>query len=105
MTDLEWDAGRPVDLRSTLMPLVRGKGDPAHRFVDGRFWWAAATPDGAATLALSVHGSVVSASAWGDGAAWLLERVPQLLGAADDWSTVDVAGYPALLRVLRTRPL
>ncbi|HEY2299163.1 MAG TPA: hypothetical protein VGH43_15630 [Jatrophihabitans sp.] len=104
MTDLEWDAGRPVDLRSTLMPLVRGKGDPAHRFVDGRFWWAAATPDGAATLALSARGSVVTASAWGDGATWLLGRVPQLLGVADDWSAVDVADHPALLRVLRTRP-
>jgi 3-methyladenine DNA glycosylase/8-oxoguanine DNA glycosylase len=104
LTDLEWDAGRPVDLRSTLMPLVRGKGDPAHRFVDGRFWWAAATPDGAATLALSARGSVVTASAWGDGATWLLGRVPQLLGVADDWSAVDVADHPALLRVLRTRP-
>jgi 3-methyladenine DNA glycosylase/8-oxoguanine DNA glycosylase len=86
------------------MPLVRGKGDPAHRFVDGRFWWAAQTPAGDATIALSVHGSRVSASAWGDGAGWLLDRVPQLLGSGDDWSSVDVAAYPALARVLRSRP-
>jgi 3-methyladenine DNA glycosylase/8-oxoguanine DNA glycosylase len=100
----EWDAGRPVDLRATLLPLVRGKGDPAHRFVDGTFWWAAATPAGAGTLALSVRGSVVSASAWGDGAQWLLDRVPELLGSGDDWTGVDVAAYPALARVLRSRP-
>ena len=100
----EWDAGRPVDLRATLMPLVRGNGDPAHRFVDGRFWWATATPCGAGTLALSARGPVVSASAWGDGADWLLDRVPRCWATADDWSGLDVTAYPALTRVLRARP-
>ena len=104
MTELEWDAGRPVDLRATLMPLVRGRGDPAHRLADGRFWWAAATPDGDATIALSTRGSLVSAAAWGDGADWLLGRVPELLGSGDDWSAVDVGAYPALSRVLRAGP-
>ena len=100
----EWDAGRPIDLRATLMPLVRGTGDPAHRFLDGRFWWAAATPAGAGTLALSARGSVVSAAAWGDGADWLLEQVPALLGAADDWSGLDVGAHRELVDVLRARP-
>jgi 3-methyladenine DNA glycosylase/8-oxoguanine DNA glycosylase len=104
VTALVWDAGRPVDLRATLMPLVRGKGDPSHRFLDGRFWWAAATPDGEATLALSAHGSVVSANAWGPGADWLLARVPALLGADDDWTGLDVTAYPELVRELRARP-
>ena len=99
-----WDAGRPVDLRSTLMPLVRGVGDPAHRFVDGRFWWACATPGGDGTLALSARGSLVSAAAWGDGADWLLERVPTLLGCDDDWSAVDVTAHAPLVQVLRSRP-
>lgn len=100
----EWDAGRPVDLRATLMPLVRGSADPAHRFVADRFWWAAWTPDGAATLAVSARGPVVSATGWGDGAGWLLDRVPQLLGAGDDWSRVDVAAFPELAGVLRAKP-
>lgn len=104
MTAQQWDAGRPVDLRATLMPLVRGSADPVHRFVDGRFWWAAATPGGAGTLALAAKGTVVSAQAWGDGAGWLLDRVPALLGAGDDWTGVDVSAYPALTRVLRSRP-
>jgi len=104
VTALVWDAGRPVDLRATLMPLVRGKGDPSHRFLDGRFWWAAAAPDGAATLALSVHGSVVSANAWGPGADWVLARVPVLLGADDDWTGLDVTAYPELVREQRARP-
>jgi 3-methyladenine DNA glycosylase/8-oxoguanine DNA glycosylase len=103
-TDLMWDAGRAVDLKSTLQPLVRGTGDPAHRFLDGRFWWACATPEGDGTLSLAARGSTVSASAWGAGAGWLLARVPALLGEADDWSGVDVTPYPALRHVLRSRP-
>lgn len=101
---LEWDAGRPVDLRATLTSLVRGKGDPAHRFVDGTFWWATATPDGLGTLSLAARDRVVTARAWGQGAPWLLDRVPALLGDGDDWTGVDVSAYPALARVLRSRP-
>lgn len=104
MITTEWDAGRPVDLRATLMPLVRGAGDPAHRFVDGRFWWAVATPDGPATVSLGARGAVVAAAGWGSGAAWVLDRLPTLLGADDDWTGVDVRAHPALARVLRARP-
>jgi 3-methyladenine DNA glycosylase/8-oxoguanine DNA glycosylase len=103
--DRVWDAGRPVDLLATLGPLRRGSGDPAHRIgADGRYWWACTTPDGAGTIALSAAGSVVSASAWGAGAEWLLTRVPTLLGADDDWSALDVSSMPLLDRVRRARP-
>jgi 3-methyladenine DNA glycosylase/8-oxoguanine DNA glycosylase len=98
----DWDAGHPIDLAGTLLPLRRGTGDPSHRLVDGRFWWACLTPHGAGTLALSTRASVVSAAAWGDGAEWLLDRVPTLCGADDDWSALDVAGHPVLERSLRT---
>jgi 3-methyladenine DNA glycosylase/8-oxoguanine DNA glycosylase len=104
MSARSWDAGRAVDLRATLQPLVRGAADPAHRFVDGRFWMAALTPEGEATIALSARGSVVSADAWGDGAEWLLARVPSLVGADDDWAGVDVTAHPVLHRVHRSRP-
>lgn len=100
-----WDAGRPVDLGATLGPLCHGTGDPAHRFdPSGRFWWATRTPDGPGTLALTAAGAVVTADAWGPGAGWLLDRVPALLGAADDWSTLDVSSVPVLHRVRRSRP-
>ena len=47
-----WAAGRPVDVPTTLAPLRRGTGDPAHRVdADGRCWWACATPEGDGTLA------------------------------------------------------
>jgi 3-methyladenine DNA glycosylase/8-oxoguanine DNA glycosylase len=100
-----WDAGRPVDLTATLGSLVRGAGDPAHRVDDsGRFWWCCRTPDGPATIALAARAGVVSASAWGDGADWLLTRLPELLGADDDWSALDLSAVPLLAELLRRRP-
>ncbi|GAB2469685.1 DNA-3-methyladenine glycosylase family protein [Jatrophihabitans fulvus] len=100
-----WDAGHRIDLRATLQPLRRGTGDPAHRWdPSGRFWWACLTPDGPGTLALSAAGQVVTAHAWGDGAQWLLDGVPRLLGADDDWSGLDVSSVAVLHRTRRTRP-
>ncbi len=103
-TERVWDAGRPVDVRATLGGLVRGGGDPAHRMDASGFWWAAGTPGGDGTLALRVRGPVVSASAWGPGAGWLLERVPTLLGAEDEWSGLELSTVPHLGAVLRRRP-
>jgi 3-methyladenine DNA glycosylase/8-oxoguanine DNA glycosylase len=100
-----WPAGRPVDVLGTLSPLVRGAGDPAHRVDEaGRIWWACATPSGAGTLALRAAGTDVHATAWGPGADWLLDRVPALLGAGDDWSGLDVSAHPLLRRTLRANP-
>ena len=104
-TERIWDAGRPVDVRSTLGPLLRGAGDPAHGFDDGgAFWMAAATPAGAGTLTLRALGGVVTARAWGAGAQWLLDRVPSMLGADDDWSGLDLRAHPRLHDVYRRRP-
>lgn len=100
-----WDAGRPVELRATLGSLARGSQDPAHRFDSaGRFWWACATPAGAGTLAIAVRGPEVTAQAWGDGASWLLDRLPTLLGADDDWSALDISSMPSLHAARRRRP-
>lgn len=101
-----WDAGRPVDVATTLGPLRHGAGDLARRVdASGTFWWACATPDGDGTLALPpARGGEVTAHAWGPGAGWLLDRVPALLGDGDDWSGLDVAGSPRLADVLRRRP-
>jgi 3-methyladenine DNA glycosylase/8-oxoguanine DNA glycosylase len=105
MFERTWDAGRPVDIAGTLAPLRRGAGDPAHRVdAHGTFWWACATPEGDATIALaSQRASVVAARAWGSGSRWLLDRVPTLLGAADDWSGLDVSAHPLLHEVRRRR--
>lgn len=99
------DAGRPVDIGRTLMPLRRGSGDPAHRVVDGVFWRACRTPAGPSTLALRLSApGVVQASAWGPGADWALDGVPGLLGLDDDWDGWDCSEHPLLHRTRRAYP-
>ncbi|MFD4574113.1 DNA-3-methyladenine glycosylase family protein [Streptomyces sp. NPDC058417] len=76
----------PLDLGLVLGPLRRGPADPTFRALpDGSVWRASRTPDGPGTLRVSVAAAsgAVRGEAWGPGAQWLLERLPQLLGADD----------------------
>ncbi|MGP4090130.1 DNA-3-methyladenine glycosylase family protein, partial [Streptomyces sp. KR55] len=75
----------PLDLGLVLGPLRRGPGDPTFRAMpDGSVWRASRTPVGPGTLRVSVRGGEVRGEAWGPGAEWLLEQLPDLLGASDD---------------------
>ncbi|MCQ6555535.1 DNA-3-methyladenine glycosylase 2 family protein [Streptomyces sp. C10-9-1] len=79
-----WTPPWPLDLPLVLGPLRRGPADPTFRISpDGAVWRASRTPEGPGTLRLALRGGTVEADAWGEGADWLLERVPELLGAAD----------------------
>jgi 3-methyladenine DNA glycosylase/8-oxoguanine DNA glycosylase len=101
----QWDAGRAVDLRATLGSLIRGSGDPVHTFTaSGEFWWACSTPDGDATIGMLERRGVVQARAWGSGGDWLLDRLPELLGEHDDWTSLDVSAHPRLSSVLHAHP-
>ena len=80
---------RPVDLRLTLGPLSRGRGDPTMQWDTGSLWRTALTPEGPATLHLRPRPGAVEATAWGPGAAWVLQQVPELLGEGDDDSGFD----------------
>ncbi|MFF4400735.1 DNA-3-methyladenine glycosylase family protein [Streptomyces sp. NPDC001480] len=80
-----WAPDGPLDLGLVLGPLRRGPGDPTFRAApDGSVWRASRTPAGPGTLRVSAYGGEVRGEAWGPGAEWLLERLPELLGAADD---------------------
>ncbi|MFD0433937.1 DNA-3-methyladenine glycosylase family protein [Streptomyces chartreusis] len=80
-----WVPEWPLDLGLVLGPLRRGPGDPTFRAMpDGSVWRASLTPAGPGTLRVSARGAEVRGEAWGPGAEWLLERLPELLGAADD---------------------
>lgn len=82
-----WRPPWPVRLHLTLGSLQRGSGDPTYRRdQDGTVWRTCRTPDGPVTLRLRTKTSdgEVLATAWGDGSDWVLERVPELLGAVDD---------------------
>lgn len=80
----EWRAPWPVDPVRVLGVHRRGRDDPAFRTTaDGAVWRASHTPDGPGTLRVRPSGDTIIASAWGPGAGWLLDGVPDLLGAAD----------------------
>jgi endonuclease III len=79
-----WRPGSPVDVVATLSVHGRGRYDPAQRVVAGAVWRTCRTPDGSATLHVeSASNGAVEATAWGGGAAWLLDRVPAWLGEGD----------------------
>jgi 3-methyladenine DNA glycosylase/8-oxoguanine DNA glycosylase len=110
---VSWLPGRPVDVVRTLGPLRRGSGDPAFQLgADGTCWWSTRTPLGAGTLAIRTRRGAsapdehpeIEGRAWGPGAAWLLERLPILLGADDAWEPLDLAAYPRLGEVARRHP-
>ncbi|WP_242573969.1 DNA-3-methyladenine glycosylase, partial [Streptomyces sp. NP-1717] len=69
-----------------LGPLRRGPADPTFRTrPDGSAVRATRTPAGPGTLRVRTAGDgTVHAEAWGAGADWLLERLPEMLGACDD---------------------
>lgn len=101
-----YSSARPVDVRATLRPLGRGSGDPAFRVDGERTWLALRTPAGEVTLCVSASraSSSVRADAWGPGAAWAIEHVPELLGRGDDWSGLDVTTNAFLADARRRQP-
>jgi 3-methyladenine DNA glycosylase/8-oxoguanine DNA glycosylase len=107
----DWRAPFPVDVRLTLSVHRRGRGDPAFR-VDqsGAVWRTSLTPDGPATLRVRrarpggpVPDVLVSAAAWGPGAAWVLETIPAMLGAGDERAGFS-PDHPLLRRLDRRHP-
>jgi hypothetical protein len=94
---------RPVDLRATLGPLAHGgRGDPCLRVGARDTWRAADTVAGPATLHLrSIDHTTIGARAWGPGAEAALERVPDLVGAAED--PPSLAGIHPLVTELERR--
>ncbi len=80
-----WTPPGPLDLGLVLGPLRRGPADPTFRTTpDGSVWRATRTPAGPGTLRVSLRGTEARGEAWGPGAEWLLDRLPDLLGASDD---------------------
>ncbi|MGC3001659.1 DNA-3-methyladenine glycosylase family protein [Streptomyces sp. G35A] len=85
-----WVPDGPLELGLVLGPLRRGPGDPTFRALpDGSVWRASLTPAGPGTLRVTRRGGEVRGQAWGPGADWLLDRLPEMLGAADDPSAFE----------------
>lgn len=98
-----WRPGRPVPVRRIVGQQRRGGGDPTQRVVGETIWRGVRTPDGPASLALLPEPDGVQAHAWGNGADWALEQLPELLGDADDWTGFEPR-HPILVEARRRHP-
>lgn len=98
------------DQQVLVDPLIRahrrGPGDPTHRrLAPGHWLRASLTPAGPALVRIGGAGALVSARAWGAGAAWALEQLPRLLGADDDpTGFLPRPEHPALTLAQRRYP-
>jgi 3-methyladenine DNA glycosylase/8-oxoguanine DNA glycosylase len=97
----DWLAPFPLDAGLLLGVHRHGGGDPTFRAdADGSIWKTSLTPAGPATLRVTARrpgagrllasagsaggaSTLVRARAWGPGAGWMLEALPDLLGARD----------------------
>jgi len=93
----------PLDLRRTLAPLGRGPADRTFRVDAGRVLRATRTPDGPASVALSLAAGEVVAEAWGPGADRALAAVPALLGLLDEPEPI-LASHPTVAGLARRFP-
>jgi 3-methyladenine DNA glycosylase/8-oxoguanine DNA glycosylase len=92
--------GRPVLVGPVLGLHRRGMGDPTHRKLGDIHLRATRSPVGPALTKIVAHGDEVSARAWGEGAEWALDQLPQLLGEEDDPSGFTPV-HPVLVEAAR----
>ncbi len=101
MNDRRIRLNRALDLAETLGPLRHGLGDRTIRLSRHTALWTTRTPQGPATIRIDADGSTASAEAWGDGATWMLDQLPALVGERDEPDLL-VAHHP-LIRDLQRR--
>jgi endonuclease III len=96
----------PADLRRTMSLVRHGGADPTMRFAGDGVWRATRTPDGPATIHLSVEATdhIVRARVWGPGRDWLLEQAPSMCGANDSLEGFDSSRHPVVERLARRMP-
>lgn len=80
-----WVSDEYINIAQTLSSLRRGSADPALTFTTSAVWWSTTTPDGPGSIKVSVstRDRSIEGQAWGKGSAWLLEQLPELVGADD----------------------
>jgi 3-methyladenine DNA glycosylase/8-oxoguanine DNA glycosylase len=93
----------PIDLRTALGLLVRGAGDPTMRVAAGAAIRASVTPDGPGAIEIRLAGPIVQATAWGPGAARLLDGLHALLGLDDNDTGFDPTLHPVVAGLARRR--
>ena len=99
-----WTPDWPLDVRRSLSPHLRGTGDPTLRYDASGAWRTTSTPDGPATVRITVSGGCVRVAAWGPGAERAGAAVRGWLGAEDRLEDFDPSGHPLVERVHRRSP-
>lgn len=91
-------------LSASLGGLPFSQHDATTRFVDGTFCWATRTPDGPGTLTISQSDTTLTATAYGQGAQWLVERADAVAGLRDaiDGFTELARAHPLVAELART---
>jgi 3-methyladenine DNA glycosylase/8-oxoguanine DNA glycosylase len=106
MQERVWRPDWPCAVLGTLVQHRHGGGDPTFRVdEDGTVWRGVRSPEGPATLRVRARrqeGDVL-AQAWGPGGTWVLDSVPAMLGAEDDWSGFEPR-HPVLDELRRRHP-
>lgn len=89
---------RPLDLRGTLV--AKGLRGPSLKVGPDGLWRATRTGAGPATVRLRIENRTLIAEAWGEGAGFALEQVPDWVGEKDDPAALAPA-HPAVARAVR----
>lgn len=82
----------------------RGGTDPTMRWENGVCWRAVRTPLGPGTIAIRQESAGIRATAWGEGAEWLIAQLPALCGAHDDAHDFDHSRHPLIADAYRRNP-
>ena len=100
---LRWRPPFALDALATLRPLWQGPGDAQTRIAGNVVARASRTPVGPASLRIEIGRGELVATAWGPGAEWAIEALPDLLGARDDPAQL-VPRHKLLADLLRRHP-
>lgn len=86
-----WRPDWPCPVVDILRQQRHGGSDPTFQIDGDTVWRAVRTPQGPVTMAVRTREALgeVHVHTWGAGAEWMLDAVPHLLGAHDDWSAFE----------------
>lgn len=103
MSDRSFPVPERYDLARSMRHLAVVPNDPTLFVAAGgrEAWWATRTPDGPGSLCLRLS-AVLTATAHGPGAAWLLDRADAIAGLRDDVSGLAAFEHPLVRRLVRT---
>jgi 3-methyladenine DNA glycosylase/8-oxoguanine DNA glycosylase len=89
------------DLARSMGALAVMPREPTITRTEAEAWWGTRTPDGPGTLHLARDGGTLTASAYGTGAQWLLDRADAVAGLRDDLNGfAELAGRHERVRQL-----